>query len=165
MISSKTCKHARPRALAVPHQIIDYTYGREHSCFDGESGELRHVDFTEPYDRTLRAQLLAAAAAVDVPLADGGVYGATQGPRLETAAEIDRMDRDGCTLVGMTGMPEAAIARELDLAYAHCAVVVNEAAGRGPGQITMDDIRRNLTTGMDKVIRVLRRLAADLAPR
>ena len=115
----------------LPHQLIDYTHGRESTFFDGGDQRVVHVDFTHPYAPALRAKCLAAAREAGIALADGGVYGAVSGPRLETAAEIDRMDRDGATLVGMTGMPEAALARELELPYAAIAVVVNHAAGRG----------------------------------
>src|SRR4029077_19344782 len=112
-----------------------------------------HVDFTHPYAPELRAKCLAASNAAGIPLADGGVYGAVSGPRLETAAEIDRMDRDGATLVGMTGMPEATLARELGLPYAAIAVVVNHAAGRGDSseRISMEGIDKVLETAMDKV--------------
>jgi 5'-methylthioinosine phosphorylase len=120
-----------PGCLVIPHQLIDYTWGRAHS-YAGEGGEpLQHVDFTEPYSASLRALLLAGARRAGLAVLDAGVYAATQGPRLETPAEIDRLARDGCDIVGMTGMPEAALARELALEYACCAVVVNRAAGRG----------------------------------
>ena len=145
-----------PGGLAVPTQIVDYTWGREHTLYDSAEAGLAHVDFTEPYDETLRQRLLSAAARAGEPMVDGGTYGATQGPRLESAGEIDRMARDGCTLVGMTGMPEAALARELELGYAHLAVVVNAAAGRGAGPITMAEIEGNLQTGMAGVVNVLR---------
>lgn len=120
-----------PGALAIPQQLIDYSWGRGHSFSDGGDLPLQHIDFTDPYSQLLRRRLLDAAARIGLPLHDGGVYGVTQGPRLETAAEIDRLERDGCDLVGMTGMPEAALAREIGLEYACCAVVVNRAAGRG----------------------------------
>lgn len=120
-----------PGVLALPGQIIDYTYGREHTFHDGTGTAFAHVDFTEPYSDWLIQALAIAARERGIALVEGGVYGATQGPRLESAAEIERMARDGCDLVGMTGMPEAALARELGLAYACCAVVVNWAAGRG----------------------------------
>ena len=119
----------QPSALVLPEQIIDYTWGRQHSY--SKQNDLIHVDFSMPYDRALRQALVGAAAATGVDLINGGIYGCTQGPRLETAAEIDRMQRDGCTLVGMTAMPEAALACELDLPYASLCIVVNPAAGRG----------------------------------
>jgi 5'-deoxy-5'-methylthioadenosine phosphorylase len=118
-------------SLVLPDQIIDYTWGRESSYFDGLSSPLRHVDFTRPFSAALGARLSQAAARAGVGLIDGGVYGATQGPRLETAAEIVRMARDGADLVGMTGMPEAVLARELGIDYAMLAAVVNAAAGCG----------------------------------
>jgi purine nucleoside phosphorylase len=123
-----------PGGLAVPEQLIDYTWGRAHT-FEAHSGQhVRHIDFTEPFDAKLRGTLSSAAAAGG-SMPPRGVYGVTQGPRLETAAEIDRLARDGCTMVGMTAMPEAALARELGWAYAICAVGVNYAAGRGPGGV------------------------------
>ncbi len=120
-----------PGALVVPDQIIDYTHGREATFFDGVLQPLQHIDFTRPFHGAMRGRLLQAGAASGEALRDGGVYGATQGPRLETAAEIDRMARDGSDVVGMTGMPEAVLAREMGLDYAMLCVVVNAAAGRG----------------------------------
>lgn len=133
-----------PRVLAVPDQIIDYTYGREHSFHDGEGGEVVHIDFTRPYCDNLRQGLLRAGRAAGLAPVDGGTYAATQGPRLETRAEVVRLERDGCDLVGMTGMPEAALARELGLCYACCAFVVNWAAGKAEGEIRMAEIEANL---------------------
>jgi 5'-deoxy-5'-methylthioadenosine phosphorylase len=146
-------RNVTPGDLVLPHQLIDYTHGRESSFFDGGDQRVIHVDFTHPYTPSLREKCLAAAKAAAIPLAAAGVYGAVSGPRLETAAEIDRMDRDGATLVGMTGMPEAALARELALPYAAIAVVVNHAAGRGDSsdQISMEGIARVLETAMDRV--------------
>lgn len=140
-----------PGGLAVPDQLIDYTHGRAATYFEGEGVPVEHVDFTRPYSPALRERLLAAAAAAGVDIVDGGCYAATQGPRLETAAEIDRLERDGCTLVGMTGMPEAVLARELGLSYACCAVAANRAAGRGEGEITLEEIGMHLAVGMDRV--------------
>lgn len=122
---------AAPGEVAVPDQLIDYTWGREHTLYDGQQDEVQHVDFTEPFTSGLRAALVAAATRAGVACHDGGIYAATQGPRLETAAEVDRLARDGADLVGMTAMPEAAIAREAGLDYACIAMVVNYAAGRG----------------------------------
>lgn len=130
-----------PRVLAVPDQIIDYTWGRIGSFCDAEGADVMHVDFTEPYDAGLRKAVLEAAAKAGVAVVDGGCYGATQGPRLETRAEIARMRRDGCDLVGMTGMPEAVLAREAELPYACLALVANWAAGCGDaGEISLDEI-------------------------
>lgn len=142
-----------PGELVLPHQLIDYTQNRESSFFDGDDRRVVHVDFTHPYSPPLREKCLAAARQAGVALTDGGVYGAVSGPRLETAAEIDRLERDGATLVGMTGMPEAALAREQELPYVAIAVVVNHAAGRGESAhaISMDGIARVLETAMDKV--------------
>lgn len=149
-----------PGSLVITDQIIDYTWGRGHTFFEGKLDEVVHVDFTSPYDGPLRDALIAAAARARVTCAASGTYGVTQGPRLESAAEIDRLERDGCDVVGMTGMPEAALAREVGLAYAHCAVVANPAAGRGDGVITMQQIREQLETGMEQVKRVFSEFVA-----
>jgi len=151
-----------PGDLVVPHQLIDYTAGRAHTFFDGADQKVVHVDFTQPYASSLRGRVVAAAAAGGLAIVDGGVYGAVSGPRLETAAEIDRMEKDGATLVGMTGMPEAALARELELPYAVVCVVVNHAAGRGDSalQISMENIAKVLATAMDRVHALLSRLAS-----
>jgi len=143
----------QPGDLLLPSQLIDYTSGREHTFFDGGDRRVVHVDFTHPYSTELRERCLAAARRAGVAIHDGGVYGAVSGPRLETAAEIDRMDRDGATIVGMTGMPEAALARELDIAYASISVVVNHAAGRGDSAqaVSMERIAAVLEGAMDKV--------------
>ena len=147
-----------PSDIVVPDQIIDYTVSRIGTFF--EEGRVVHVDMTHPYAPGHRARLLRAAVSAGVEVRDGGVYGVTEGPRFETAAEIDRMDRDGCTVVGMTAMPEAALARELGMEYATCAVVSNAAAGRGPAEITLEDIYANLERGLRQVRRIL---AAALA--
>lgn len=150
-------RDCHPGDLVLPRQVIDYTHGRAATYFDGEEGRVVHVDFTRPYTPWLRERCLAAARSAGLPLADGGVYGAVNGPRLESAAEIDRMDRDGATLVGMTGMPEAALARELALPYAAICVVVNHAAGRADSAqtIAMDALVRTLEAGMAEVRRLL----------
>ncbi len=153
-----------PGDLVLPHQLVDYTSGREMTYFDGGEGKVGHVDFTHPYSPELRVKCLSAAAAAGLSLRDGGVYGAVNGPRLETAAEIDRLARDGATLVGMTGMPEAALAREAGLPYAAICVVVNHAAGRGDSarQISMEGISQVLETAMDKVRTLLDHIAPAL---
>ena len=134
-----------PRVLACPDQLIDYTWGRESSFWDGE-GEALHVDFGHPYSPIFRHKVLAAARVTGARVVDGGCYGATQGPRLETNAEIARMRRDGCDLVGMTGMPEAGLARELGLDYACLAIVANWAAGCGDAteEITLAEVLDNV---------------------
>ncbi len=147
----------QPGWIAFPDQIIDYTYGRAHSFFELNSENLAHVDFTQPYDASLRQQLIAAARSANLQFIGKGTYGATQGPRLETAAEIRRMERDGCDLVGMTGMPEAALAREQNLAYACCAVIANCAAGKSHGDIHAE-IEIYLKQGMDQVRKLLQTL-------
>jgi len=145
-----------PARISIPDQIIDYTWGRENTFYEGGSGKVIHIDFTHPYDDALRTRILSAAKKAGINISEGGTYGATQGPRLETAAEIDRMEKDGCDIVGMTGMPETALARELDIAYACCAVVANHAAGRGgQKEITMKEIELHLNKGMQKVRKLL----------
>lgn len=141
--------------LIVPHQLIDYSWGRD-STYDDV---LRHVEFSDPYDQDLRALLLGADAAV----LDGGVYACTQGPRLETAAEIVRLARDGATLVGMTGMPEAALARELELKFAGLCLVVNPAAGVADDVIDMDALRAVSQAGGQAMLEVLLALLDGLA--
>ena len=123
-----------PGDVVIPDQIIDYTWGRKSTFFEGPGVPVTHMDFTEPYEEQLRQRLIAAATAADIGAKVGGVYAATQGPRLETAAEINRLERDGADVVGMTGMPEAILSRELELPYAAINVVVNHAAGRADSQ-------------------------------
>ena len=130
--------------LVLPDQLIDYTWGREHTFYDGEDNVVEHIDFGEPYCPKLRSALIQAADKASVPVLTSGTYGVTQGPRLETPAEIDRMEKDGCDIVGMTGMPEAALAREADINYACLGLVVNAAAGRSDEPITMELILENL---------------------
>jgi 5'-methylthioadenosine phosphorylase len=149
-----------PGSLVLPHQIIDYTWGRAATYHQGHGVPVNHIDFTEPYSRALRGRLRAAAAACGERLIDGGVYASTQGPRLETAAEVDRLERDGADLVGMTGMPEAALAREISLEYAAIAVVANYAAGRGDSKqaIALESIAAVLEAAMGRVRRVIEEL-------
>jgi len=149
-----------PGTLALPHQIIDYTWGRPSTYFDGAGAPVNHIDFTEPYSQPLRARILKAAKAAGQPLVDRGVYAATQGPRLETAAEINRLARDGAGMVGMTGMPEAALAREISLEYAALAVVANYAAGRGDSAraVPLDRIGAVLDEAMGRVRRIIEKL-------
>jgi 5'-methylthioinosine phosphorylase len=149
-----------PERLVFPDQIIDYTWGRAHTFFERELSRVTHIDFSHPYCEPLRAVLIRAARDAELDAFETGTYGATQGPRLETAAEIDRMARDGCDVVGMTGMPEASLAKELDLCYSACAVCANWAAGRGVTEITVTEIRRALDLGMKKVERLLEALMA-----
>ncbi|MCL2657410.1 MAG: S-methyl-5'-thioinosine phosphorylase [Betaproteobacteria bacterium] len=146
-----------PGTLVVPHQIIDYTWGRESTYFEELDRSVVHIDFTNPYDELLRQRLLAAAHRAGEPIVDGAVYGATQGPRLETAAEINRLEWDGVDVVGMTGMPEAALARELELPYAALNVVANWAAGRAESrqEICFTSIEGTLQQAMGKVRQIL----------
>lgn len=152
---------AAPGTMLLPDQVIDYTWGRAHTFSDGPDARLQHIDFTEPYDATTRARLLEAALTCGLDAGSSGVHGVTQGPRLEAAAEVERMRRDGCDIVGMTGMPEAALAREAGLAYACCAVVVNWAAGRGQGAIHAE-IQQYLADGMRGLNALLREAVPDL---
>lgn len=139
--------------ISVPHQIIDYTHGRENTFFDGVFKPLDHIDFSHPYDENLRKQLINVISnqALKQGFSGFGVYGATQGPRLESIAEIQRLEKDGCDLVGMTGMPEAALARELNIPYASLCLIVNPAAGKSEDLITMDDIRAVISVGMQEI--------------
>ncbi|MBZ4200443.1 MAG: S-methyl-5'-thioinosine phosphorylase [Methylotenera sp.] len=146
-----------PGSIAMPHQIIDYTHGRNSTFFDGVDMPVKHIDFTEPYCPILRSKWLQAASAIGEHLIDHGVYAATQGPRLETAAEIDRLERDGATMVGMTGMPEASLARELGISYAVICPIANHAAGRGNSlhSIQYEEVVDNLKLTMQRVRNIL----------
>lgn len=156
-----------PGVLAVPDQIIDYTWGRASTFYDGAAsdspGEVRHIDFTQPFASALRERLLKVGEIRGESLQDGGTYAATQGPRLETAAEIKRLSRDGADMVGMTGMPEAALARELGLPYAMLAVVVNAAAGTGASGRSIDLAAAEALAreAMKRVVGILEGIAAD----
>lgn len=154
-------EHMRPGRLLIPDQLIDYTWGREHTFDEGADGSLMHIDFTEPYEPQLRADLLQAASDSGVAHATSGVQGITQGPRLETSAEIQRMLRDGCDVVGMTGMPEAALARELGLPYASICMVVNPAAGLGDLPLTTEMMREILIQEASVVRDLLRQLLVN----
>ena len=151
-----------PGALAIPHQVLDYTWGRKQTFFEGPDQPVTHIDFTHPYCEVLRGRLLEAAAAAGQAIVNKGVYAATQGPRLESAAEIDRLERDGADMVGMTGMPEASLAKEIGMRYAAVAVVVNHAAGRGDSseEIHLDQINAVLQASMVKVRTLLEKLVA-----
>lgn len=144
-----------PAGLMIPDQIVDYTYGREHTYFADDLDTVTHIDFSWPYDEPLRQLIVQQAEALGLAVLTEGTYAATQGPRLETAAEIKRLANDGCDIVGMTGMPEAALARELALPYACIALVVNMAAGLTDEIITMADIEEALHQGMGKVLNLL----------
>jgi purine nucleoside phosphorylase len=151
-----------PGELAVPDQLIDYTHGRA-ATFSGAGTPVRHVDFTEPFSPLLRERLEAALAECGL-VVRAGTYGVTQGPRLETAAEIERMARDGCAMVGMTAMPEAVLARELGIDYAICAAAVNYAAGRAAGGAPVgEQIERFTGEALRKAGAVLEHLVTDRA--
>lgn len=146
-----------PGTLVVPDQIIDYSWGRQHTYFDADNAVVRHIDFTHPYDAGLRRQILDAASQQDQTIRDGGVYACTQGPRLETAAEIRRLEGDGADMVGMTGMPEACLARELNIPYAMIAVVANWAAGKGDSteEIHLHEAGEVMEDALQKVHKIL----------
>jgi 5'-methylthioinosine phosphorylase len=153
-----------PGRLAVPDQLIDYSWGRPHTFFEKDFMLENHIDFTAPYDPALRQLLITAAGRAKLDIVEQGTYGVTQGPRLETAAEIRRMANDGCHLVGMTGMPEAVLARELSLPYACCAAVVNWAAGLSAEEITIEEIRRIALDASSRMQRWLEAVVGCLIP-
>ena len=144
-----------PGSLVIPNQLIDYTWGREHSFFDGLNSLGDHIDFSFPYDSNLREILLNESAVLNFTISNHACFACTQGPRLETAAEIQKIKLDGCDVVGMTGMPEAALARELDIAYACIALVVNPAAGLSNEVIAIDKIKTILDTGLQDIRKLL----------
>ncbi len=138
-----------PNRIVIPDQIIDYTWSRDHTFYDDQKNKVTHIEFAQPYNEELRQILISTANESNIDVYPGGVYGATQGPRLETAAEISRMENDGCDIVGMTGMPEASLARELDLSYASISIVANWAAGKSKEAITMEIIEHNMKNGIN----------------
>ena len=144
-----------PRKLVIPDQIIDYTHSREHTFSDGFDNTVEHIDFTYPYSQRLREELIRAGREINIDLESTGTYGATQGPRLETAAEIARMKQDACSVVGMTGMPEASLAREAGLDYANISLVVNWAAGVEKGTINLHEIENHLSVGIIDVLHLI----------
>ena len=146
-----------PGDIALPEQLIDFTHSRKQTYFDGLDMPVRHIDFTEPYSKKMRSVIIKAANQANEPLKVGGVYAAVQGPRLETAAEVNRLERDGATMIGMTGMPEAALARELEIEYAAICPVANHAAGRGESKhgINYDEIGVTLTGTMLRIRHLL----------
>ncbi|MCB2428336.1 S-methyl-5'-thioinosine phosphorylase [Methylophaga pinxianii] len=146
----------KPGVIALPDQLIDYSWGRESSFFSEDFSAARHIDFTYPFDETLRQQIQLAANIVEMTVIDGGTYAVTQGPRLETAAEIRRLKNDGADVVGMTAMPEAGLARELNIAYASIAVVANHAAGISSHPLSMEVIIETMDSSMHRVHRLLK---------
>lgn len=159
-----------PGCIVVPDQIIDYTWGRKTTFFECGASctdkPVVHMDFTVPYCEELRQSCMRACGVAGERVIDGGVYAAVQGPRLETAAEINRLERDGATMVGMTGMPEAALAKEIGLCYAALTVVANFAAGRGSSAsaIHFEEVNAVLADTMRRVRGVLEHLVEDHAP-
>lgn len=155
-----------PGSLVVPDQLIDYTWGRAHTFVVSGEKPVTHLDFTEPYCAPMRRDILRAAALRQVDIRDGGVYAVAQGPRLETAAEINRFEHDGADMVGMTGMPEAYLARELGICYAAIGLVVNDAAGRGASRhgIRVEDIQQVLDDLVNHVRVILEELVVLSQP-
>ena len=153
--------HLKAGDVVLPNQMIDYTHGRNNTYHDGIELPVKHIDFTEPYSADIRQICIKAASNIKQPLLENGVYACVQGPRLETAAEINRLERDGATLVGMTGMPEAVLARELGMYYAALCPVVNQAAGRGDSSkgINFASISENLAHTMQKVCTLIEEIA------
>ena len=149
-----------PGDIVLPDQIIDYTWGRKSTFFDGIKSPVTHIDFTQPYDLALARRIADAAQMLSLKIKVGAVYAATQGPRLETAAEINRMERDGADIVGMTGMPEAVLARELGVPYAAISVVANHAAGRGSSAVGIhfDSLEQVLQEAMGRVRSMIERV-------
>ena len=148
--------------LVIPNQLIDYTTSRTNTFFGDGLKEVVHIDFTEPYCESLRGKIVSCCKEQSLDFMADGTYAVTEGPRLETAQEINRLERDGCDIVGMTGMPEAALARELDICYACISVVANKAAGRGEEEITMEIINKNLGEGIATVRNVLAKVISTI---
>ncbi|NNE38105.1 MAG: S-methyl-5'-thioinosine phosphorylase, partial [Gammaproteobacteria bacterium] len=153
-----------PRTIAVPDQLIDYTYGRDHSFFDGGNQDLTHIDFTWPYSARLRQKIINAASRQNIDVVNTGTYACTNGPRLETAAEVRKIAVDGCNMIGMTGMPEAALARESGLEYAAIALVVNWCAGLNEIEVSMDEIRRILEQEVNRVRQLILASVGEVSP-
>ena len=145
----------KPGSLVIPDQLVDYTWGRKHSFFDDLNSLHDHIDFTYPYDAEIRSILANEAINLNLPIIKQACFACTQGPRLETAAEIQKLKRDGCDIVGMTGMPEASLARELGLAYACIALVVNPAAGLNDEVLRIDKIKTVLDLGLQDIRKLL----------
>lgn len=148
--------------LCIPNQLIDYTYGRENTFFDGGKKPVKHIDFAQPFNAEIREKLITAASELELSVVSEAVYGCTQGPRLETAAEINRLERDGCDVVGMTGMPEAALAMELELDYASICLVVNRASGRSDKPLSLGQVHLQLQQSMPQVESLLRQVVQSL---
>jgi 5'-methylthioinosine phosphorylase len=146
-----------PGQIAIPDQIIDYTFGRDHSIHDGDSASLDHIEFTEPFSESLRKDLQDAAGRAGIEAHNGGVYAVMQGPRLETIAEVNRLQRDGADYIGMTAMPEAALARELNMNYGCLSLIVNYAAGRGTKAIHAD-IEESTASAKMQAMKILQEL-------
>ena len=148
-------KHCEPGTLVIPDQIIDYTWGREHTFHEGDDQPVTHIEFTRPYCDELRNVIIETCGELNIPVIKAGCYAATQGPRFETTAEVNKLESDGADIVGMTGMPEASLAREAGICYATIAIVVNSAAGRGSGVIAASDIEQTFVNDTKKIYELL----------
>jgi 5'-deoxy-5'-methylthioadenosine phosphorylase len=152
-----------PGHIVFPNQLIDYTYGRPSSCYEEDFDYTKHIDFTHPYCPELHKVLIQAAQELHLDFTDDATYGVTQGPRFETIAEINRMERDGCDIVGMTAMPEALLARELNMRYTSIALVASKAAGRVDGlSISLDDMKTVIDDSLDQIHQLLLKVVALL---
>ena len=153
-------KDLGPGALVLPDQIIDYTWGRPGTFYEGPGAPVTHIDLTEPYTPELRLRILRAAADCGEAVTDGCVYAATHGPRLENAAEIERLERDGADGVGMDAMAAGAGRGGVGLQSAALAVVANFAAGRGASArgVAIEQIESVLAAAMGRVRGILEEL-------
>jgi 5'-methylthioadenosine phosphorylase len=147
-------KKMRPGAIIVLDQIIDMTSGRDATFYDED--EVVHIDFTEPFCPNLRKALIDAAAKTGTTVVKKGTYIAVNGPRLETAAEIKAFARHGADVVGMTGMPEAVLARELEICLAGLAVVTNAAAGLTEGKLTATEVVEAMKSSTEQIKALLK---------
>lgn len=157
-----------PTHIVLPDQLIDYTYNRQHTFFEENLEQVVHIDFTFPYSKSIQDILTKNCQVIQqeddsFTYSDTGIYGCTQGPRLETKAEVDKLERDGCDIIGMTGMPEAALAAELDIKYGSICLVVNQAAGRSNALITSKEIMQAVDIGMKRVIKLIDKSIKEIA--
>ena len=154
-----------PMKCVIPDQLIDYTHGRVQTFNDGDEKSVNHIDFSYPFDDFLSEKLTQAVALEGYDCETQATYGVTQGPRLETVAEIKRMERDGCDIVGMTAMPEASLARELEIKYANLSLVVNWAAGKGDDAskiISLEEINQRIVEGNTLIEKVINKVTTML---
>lgn len=153
-----------PGSIVLCDQFLDFTRNRPTTFFDGDPGPVRHVDMTRPYCPELRRAMREAAEALGLPVRDGGTYVCTEGPRFESAAEIRAFALLGGDVVGMTGLPEAALARELGLCYQPVALVANWAAGVGDGAVSEEEVAAALAGMRERVAALVQAALGRLAP-